>query len=287
MGLCRACLQLLVCPSVLVLVSCFSCAATVHTISLGDIRYAPTWWVLALFLGFVNFWSNAPKCRLWGGGGVCVYFLKSVRKGRFRNVWVGGGGHIFEQTELQIGRCTRWSNVRGTTDYSESESPSLLRPATRAGTTATVHAGRFSPNQHQCMWPRTHAVKPSWGALYDPKIALQKNGLCGGQNLVFLVGACRLLRTGCPRPFCLLGDLSRVTRTQSAPPERALFRTNGFCGASWDATARGVNLYADMQTISAPSAHRIRCALSHPLFSTSPKKIWLVKGNGQQFQMAP
>ena len=36
----------------------------------------------------------------WGGGGVCVYFLKSVRKGRFRNVWVKGGagvgGHIFQ-----------------------------------------------------------------------------------------------------------------------------------------------------------------------------------------------
>ena len=32
----------------------------------------------------------------WGGG--CVYFLKSVTNGRFRNVWVGGGGvdgHIF------------------------------------------------------------------------------------------------------------------------------------------------------------------------------------------------
>ena len=24
-------------------------------------------------------------------GGVCVYFLKSVRKGRFRSVWVGAG----------------------------------------------------------------------------------------------------------------------------------------------------------------------------------------------------
>ena len=31
-------------------------------------------WVLALFLGFVNFWSNAPKCRLFGGGGVCETF---------------------------------------------------------------------------------------------------------------------------------------------------------------------------------------------------------------------
>ena len=26
-----------------------------------------------------------------GGGGVCVYFLESVRNGSFRNVWVRGG----------------------------------------------------------------------------------------------------------------------------------------------------------------------------------------------------
>ena len=65
-----------------------------------------------------------------GGGGGCVYFLKSVRKGRFRNVWVGGGGddHIFEQTELHSGRCTRQGNARGTTDYSESKSSSVLPP---------------------------------------------------------------------------------------------------------------------------------------------------------------
>ena len=29
-------------------------------------------------------------------------------------------------------------------------------------------------NQHQCMWPRTHVVKPSWGAFSDPKIGSQK-----------------------------------------------------------------------------------------------------------------
>ena len=38
----------------------------------------------------------------------------------------------------------------------------------------------------------------------------------------------------------------RVTGTQFTPPARALFRTNGFCGASGEATARGTNLYADM-----------------------------------------
>ena len=34
--------------------------------------------------------------------------------------------------------------------------------------------------------------------------------------------------------------------TQFAPPEGALLHTKGFCGASGEATARAVNLYADM-----------------------------------------
>ena len=42
------------------------------------------------FPRFYELWSNAPKIRPVGG--VCVYFLKSVRKGRFRKVRVRGGG---------------------------------------------------------------------------------------------------------------------------------------------------------------------------------------------------
>ena len=38
----------------------------------------------------------------------------------------------------------------------------------------------------------------------------------------------------------------RVTRTHCAPPERALLRAKGFCGASGEATVRDVNLYEDM-----------------------------------------
>ena len=65
--------------------------ACIH-ISFGDIRYVPTRSKFALFQGFLNFSFNAPKFRSvgGGGGGVCVYFLKFVRKGGFRNVWVGG-----------------------------------------------------------------------------------------------------------------------------------------------------------------------------------------------------
>ena len=50
----------------------------------------PTFWVLTLFGNFYNFGFDVQTCRHLGGG-VCVYFLKSVRKGHFRNVWVGGG----------------------------------------------------------------------------------------------------------------------------------------------------------------------------------------------------
>ena len=44
------------------------------------------------FRGFSELLVQCAKISLSLWGGVCVYFLKSVRKGRFRNVWVGGGG---------------------------------------------------------------------------------------------------------------------------------------------------------------------------------------------------
>ena len=74
------------------------------------------------------------------------------------------------------------------------------------------------------------------------------------------------VHAGCCEPIvrgflaCLAG--CRVTGTCSAPPERALLRIKGFCGASGEATARGVNLYADIvatcdnQTPQAAHTHR-------------------------------
>ena len=56
--------------------------STLNGISLGDIWYVPTRSKFAIFQGFLMFWSNAPKIRS-GGGGVCVCFLKSVRKSRY------------------------------------------------------------------------------------------------------------------------------------------------------------------------------------------------------------
>ena len=45
------------------------------------------------FSGFSHILVQCTKISFCGGGGGgCVCFLKSVRKGRFRNVWVWGGG---------------------------------------------------------------------------------------------------------------------------------------------------------------------------------------------------
>ena len=89
------------------------------TISLGDIRFMPTRSEFAIFRAVFKFWSNAPKFRSIGGG-VCVCFLKSVRKGCFRNVWVGGGvgAHSFEhraeqETTHRTGHCSRDHSLFG------------------------------------------------------------------------------------------------------------------------------------------------------------------------------
>ena len=52
-----------------------SCAAwvTMGLISLWDIRSLPTRSVFTFFQTFLNFWSNAPKCRHLGGG-MCMLF---------------------------------------------------------------------------------------------------------------------------------------------------------------------------------------------------------------------
>ena len=86
------------------------CSATVpltpsagfNGISLGDSQNMPTSWVLALF---GKFCFHVQTCR-HGGGGVCVYFLKSARKHHFRNVWVVGGVTFFSVAQ-HIGRCTQ------------------------------------------------------------------------------------------------------------------------------------------------------------------------------------
>ena len=71
-------------------------------ISLGDIRNLPTRSKFALCQSFLNFLSNAPKCRSMGaggGGGMCILF-EICEKRAFQKCmgWGEGvGGDIFER----------------------------------------------------------------------------------------------------------------------------------------------------------------------------------------------
>ena len=106
-------------------------------------------------------------------GGVCVCFLKSVRKARFRNVWVGGGGGRWSQFCTKS--CKR-TDTQGTgnalriTHYSDilSGAPSFWCIS------GDLHVSHFAPNRRRCRLPETHVVKPWWGALYDPKTGMQR-----------------------------------------------------------------------------------------------------------------
>ena len=66
-------------------------------ISLGDSQNAPTRWVLALFVGFLNFWSAAPNFRSVVWGGMCILF-EICEKRPFQKCmgWGRVGCHTFE-----------------------------------------------------------------------------------------------------------------------------------------------------------------------------------------------
>ena len=93
----------------------------------------------------------------------------------------GVGGHIFEQTELQIGRCTGRGNARGTTNYSESESSPLCM------LDIFLQINVNACGQKLLLW----SIRGVYFTI--PRLTCKRSGLGGGQNLVFLVGACRLL----------------------------------------------------------------------------------------------
>ena len=63
-----------------------------------------------------------------------------------------------------------------------------------------------------------------------PQLACRGSGLCGGQNLVFLVGACRLLRTGCARPFCWAGRSAAANLHPLCTPRASFFGDQRFLG---------------------------------------------------------
>ena len=52
--------------------------------------------------GFSALFAQCAKILFLGGG---VYFLKSVQKSPFRNIWVRGGVFTFLSTEPEIERC--------------------------------------------------------------------------------------------------------------------------------------------------------------------------------------
>ena len=64
--------------------------ASCSIISLGDIQLMPTRSVFTFFQTFLNFWSNAPKCRHLGGG-MCMLF------------------EICEKTPFQ--KCMGWGGI--------------------------------------------------------------------------------------------------------------------------------------------------------------------------------
>ena len=164
-------------------------------------------------------------------GGGSVYFLKSVRKGRFRNGLGGGVRDTFKQRSngvLHSCRRAPWyplflvylCHCACLTFFSKLTS---MQVAKNSCCDAFVGCAFQSQNSHE------KAV-----ASADIKI------------WCFL-----WVHAGCCEPavrafFAWLPSRCRAICTHSAPPKRALLRTKGFCGASRKATACGVNLYADM-----------------------------------------
>ena len=111
-------------------------------------------------------------------GGVCVSFLKSVRKGRFRNVWVGGGvgGHSFAHRAVN-GRTHRAQAM---------PQGSLIIPNPFIVIVAPFHKGQDSIGAHIPLLvtgnilfsmfpnPEIHVAKPWWDESFYPKTGLQK-----------------------------------------------------------------------------------------------------------------
>ena len=77
----------------------------------GAVHHVPTQWVLEPFPGFLNFQPMRQNIVPLGGG-VCVYFLISVRKGRFRYVWLVGGARRRHDADIQRGERRQQREVR-------------------------------------------------------------------------------------------------------------------------------------------------------------------------------
>ena len=165
-----------------------------------------------------------------------MYFLKSVRKGHFRNECLGGRSSHFSAQRNTLDTSHKQCTAPLNHLYSESSSPSALPFSGRAGTPL----GHTSP----CLWTATYFFNFSQSCDLRAFTGTQPS-LRGIAQRPSVVSTCRLLGLGSARLF---GPATRLVPscTHFTPPERALLRSNCFCGASGEVTARGVNLQADM-----------------------------------------
>ena len=109
-------------------------------------------------------------------------FLKSARNGHFRNVWVRAGkwSHFSAQSytlDVAHKHCTALLNQV----HSESSSSYALPFSGRAGTPLrqTSPCLCTSPSMHVV---KTPAVKPWWGASFDPRSGHGLLYFCGTEN---------------------------------------------------------------------------------------------------------
>ena len=199
----------------------------------------PTFWVLALFGNFYNFCFHGG-----GGGGMCILF-EICKKTPFQKCmgWGRGVCH-FSAQRITLDGAHKHGTALFIRFYSKSLPSSAFLFSGRAGTPF----GQTSP----CLWTGTYFFncEASVGCVFQPQ-----NWAAKAVASAVVRMSCSLWEHvgGCERAvrgfLAWVPGSCRVTRTHCAPPERVLLRAIGFCGASGEATARGVNLYEDMAAV--------------------------------------
>ena len=163
---------------------------------------------------------------------MCILF-EICEKRPLQKVWVRAGQVLtFFSTELHSGRCTQTCTAQFHHVFSESSSSF----AGRAGTPLE--------QTWPCLWTGTYffnfpqMLQPAFLSWHPPCVKRHSPQTISCEVHVWLLAQPDL---GSKRLFGLPGSC-RSTGIDCAPQERALLCTKGFCGASGDATAWGVNL---------------------------------------------
>ena len=181
----------------------------------------------------------------WGGGG--VNFLKSVKKAvsEMYGLGRGVGGHIFEH------RAANWKiHTKHALYISNKLTPSGRHWCRLFQAGLGTHWGR---SHHAYSWAHISSASANptaCGSSLVPSLSSEAfpKAVASAADRIW----CSLwLHAGCCEPaeqglLAWLADVHRLTCTHFASPECAVLRTRGFCAASGEATARCVNLYADM-----------------------------------------